>query len=118
MNKKVDEYIKRQKPQKREICTQLRKLILETFPGITEEIQTGVPWYGGRYYIAALRDHVNLGFSIEGLPKEELALFDGAGKFMRHIKLFSGKELDKKKIILLLKVANKSTCSCPPKKLR
>ena len=115
MGETVEEYIKRQKNPQKEICSELRRLILKTFPGIKEEVRMGVPWYEGRYYMVALKDHVNLGFSIEGLSKEELALFEGAGKMMRHIKLFSEKELDEKRITKLLRIARKSKCSCPPK---
>ena len=115
MNKKVDEYIKRQKSPQKEICLGLRRLILKTSPGITEELKMGVPWYGEKYYIAVLNDHVNLGFSIKGLSNEEVAQFDGAGKFMRHIKFFQEQELDEKRIIMLLKVVKKSKCSCPLK---
>jgi len=76
MGETVEEYIKRQKNPQKEICSELRSLILKTFPSIKEEVKMGVPWYEGRYYIAALKDHVNLGFPIEGLSKEELALFE------------------------------------------
>jgi hypothetical protein len=32
----------------------------------------GVPAYGDRkYYIVALKDHVNLGFSLKGLTKDD-----------------------------------------------
>ena len=35
-------------------------------------------------------------------------LFEGKGKLMRHIKLYSLKDIDEKKIVKLLKVAKKS----------
>jgi hypothetical protein len=111
MNPKVDGYIKKQKSPQKEICQQLRKIILTTFPEINEEITVGVPCYGhttedpcGKYYIAALKDHVNLGFSLKGLSKNEQKLFEGSGKTMKHIKVYSVKEIDEKKIITLLKL--------------
>ena len=74
MNEKVDEYIKKQKSPQKEICQKLRTIILKTYPGINEEMKVGVPCYGsskedycGKFYIAALKDHVNLGFSLKGL---------------------------------------------------
>ncbi len=77
MDEKVDTYIKKQKSPKKEICQKLREIILKTIPGINEEIRAGVPCYGhtekylcGKYYIAALKDHVNLGFSLKGLSKK------------------------------------------------
>ena len=59
-------------------------------------MRAGVPCYGhkkeepcGKYYIAALKDHVNLGFSLKGLSKKEQDLFEGSGKTMKHIKVYS-----------------------------
>lgn len=67
----------------------------------------GVPWYEGNYYIVALKDHVNLGFSLENLSKEEKALLEGAGKTMRHIKIRSLKDINEKEIVRLLRIVNK-----------
>jgi len=111
MDEKVDEYIKKQKSPQKEICQRLRKIILKTFPEINEEMRVGVPCYGhtkedlcGKYYIAALKDHVNLGFSLKGLSKKEQKLFEGSGKTMKHIKVYSLKEMDEEKIIKLIKL--------------
>jgi len=49
----------------------------------------GVPYYGDKFYIVALKDHVNLGFSIEGLTDEEIGLFDGGGQITKHIKIYT-----------------------------
>ena len=108
MSKEVDDYIGKQKSPQREICQNLRKIILEEFPDIKEEMKLGVPWYEDKYYIVALKDHVNLGFSLKGLSKEEVGLFEGSGKTMKHVKVHSLNEIDKVKIIELLKVVKKS----------
>jgi len=104
MDKKVENYIEKQKSPQREICQKLRKIILKTFPNIKEEMKLGVPWYEGKYYIVALKEHVNLGFSLKGLSKEETGLFEGGGKTMKHIKISSLNEIDEPKIVKLLKV--------------
>jgi hypothetical protein len=111
MDAKIDEYINKQQSPQREICQRLRKIILTAFPEINEEIRVGVPCYGhsekepsGKYYIAALKDHVNLGFSLKGLTKNQNKLFEGSGKTMKHIKVYSVKEINEKKIISLLKL--------------
>ena len=70
-------------------------------------MKLGVPWYEDKYYIVALKDHVNLGFSLKALSKEQVALFEGGGKTMKHIKVHSLNEIDKVKIIRLLKVVKK-----------
>ena len=110
--KKIGDYIRKQKSPQKEICTKLRKLILKTFPEINEEMKMGVPWYG-KFYVVALKDHVNLGFSVKGLTKKEQANFKGKGKLMRHLKFHSPDEIDEKKIVKLLKlVARKAKCEC------
>jgi hypothetical protein len=103
-DKKVTEYIKKQKSPQKEICQELRLIIFKTFPKIKEEMQWGVPAYGSKYYIVALKDHVNIGFSIKGLSKEELSLFSGSGKTMRTIEIHSLKDVDEKKIVKLMKI--------------
>ena len=102
---KVDEYINKQKSPQKEICQKLRRLIFNTFPKIEEEMKWGVPAYGnGKYYIVALGNHVNLGFSLKGLTKADYGLFDGGGKTMKHIEISSLKNIDKKRIVSLLKL--------------
>lgn len=104
-NSLVDEYIQQQPALQQEICHELRQLVFDTFPDIAEEMKWGVPTYGGgQYYIVALKDHVNLGFSLNGLSKGEYALFDGGGKTMRHIAISSPKDIDKERTVNLLKL--------------
>ena len=101
----VEIYIEGQESPQREICWELRKIILKTFDGIREEMKWGVPVYGGDlYYIGSLKDKVNLGFKIEGLKENEIGFFEGSGKTMRHIKIRSLEDIDEKKIVELLKL--------------
>jgi hypothetical protein len=105
---KVDDYIKRQRSPQKEICQRLRELIFKVLPGVKEEMRWGVPVFAdGKFYIGALREHVNLGFSIKGLTKEEIALFEGSGKTMRHIKIHAVADIDEVRITGLLKLVNK-----------
>ena len=105
MKTNVELYIEKQKSPQKETCRRLRKIIFETFPSIEEEMKWGVPAFaGGLFYIVALKDHVNLGFSIKNLSKEELALFDGGGKTTKHIEIASLKNIDLKRIAKLLKL--------------
>ena len=88
----------------------MRRLVLKTLPDAKEEMRWGVPVFGdGKFYIGALRDHVNLGFSIKGLGKEDIALFEGSGKTMRHIKVDKLENIDEKRIIGLLKLVDKKS---------
>jgi len=104
MADEVIEYIKKQKSPLKEICIELREVILEVFPGTKWEMKFGVPYYGDKFYIVALKEHVNLGFSTEGLTEEEINLFDGGGKTTKHIKIYAVDKIDRKRIIPLLKL--------------
>jgi len=108
MDTKVDEYINNQKSPQKEVCVYLRSLIHKTIPGISEEMKWGVPVFsGGKFYIGSLKSHVNLGFSISGLNEKEIALFEGSGKTMKHIKVKSICDADEEKLIKLVKLVNK-----------
>jgi hypothetical protein len=107
MSNKINDYIYKQESPQKEICQKLRSLILKTFPNTKEEMKWGVPAFAdGKFYIVALKDHVNLGFSIKGLAKEDMALFDGGGKTMKHIKVYKMENIDEKRIIELLKLVD------------
>jgi hypothetical protein len=108
----VEKYVKKQKSPQREIVQRLRDIILKTLPDIKEEFKMGVPWYEGKFYVVALRDHVNLGFSIKGLAEQEKALFEGKGKMMRHVKFYSLEDVDKAKVVELLRLVAEKTASC------
>ncbi len=111
MDKQVADYIKGQKSPQREILIKVRKLILKALPGCGEEMRWGVPVFAdGKFYIAAMKTRVHLGFSVSGLGKDEIGLFEGSGKLMRHIKIDSI-DFDEKKLAKLIKmVAKKSSC--------
>lgn len=111
MDSKVEEYIKKQGSPQKEICLKLREIIIDTFPEIKEEMRWGVPTYGieteegtyTKYYIGSLKDKVHLGFSIKDLSDEEKGLYEGKGKLMRHIKVFSSDDIDRDRIVELFK---------------
>lgn len=104
----VEKYIENQKSPQREIVQRLRDTIVKTLPDITEESKMGVPWYEGKFYVVALRDHVNLGFSVKGLSEQEKTLFEGKGKMMRHVKFYSLEDVDEVRVVkLLMLVAEK-----------
>jgi hypothetical protein len=104
MDKKVDEYLAKQKSPQKEILESLRKIVHKTIPKAEEKMWVGVPWFEGKCYIVALKDHVNMGFSIKGLSKKELELLEGAGKMMRHIKFHSLKDINEEQIAKLLRL--------------
>jgi len=52
---------------------------------------------------------VHVGFAINGLSKEEIRLFEGSGKTMRHIKIHSLDDIDEKKLVELIQLVDKKT---------
>ncbi len=85
----------------------MRRLIFTTLPDASEEMKWGAPvFFGGSFYIVGLKDHVNFGFSIQGLTKDDLAFFEGSGKTMRHIKV-NTIDFDENRIVEALKLVDK-----------
>ena len=76
MSSPVDNYITKQESPQKEICRELKALILKTLPGAREEMKWGVPTFcNGKSYIVALTDYLTFGFSVKRLSKKEVALF-------------------------------------------
>jgi hypothetical protein len=101
----VEAYFSSQPQPQHVICRKLREIILEIFPDISEEMKWGVPAYeDGLFYIASLKDHVNLGFSVKKLTDVEEKLFEGGGKTTRKIEIRDIHEIDLKRIVGLLKM--------------
>jgi hypothetical protein len=78
-----------------------------------EKMRWGAPTYaGGKFYIVVLKNHVNVGFAITGLDENEIELFEGRGKTMRHIKIHSLEDINEKKLVSLIEMVDKkSTCN-------
>jgi hypothetical protein len=109
MTESVESYIKKQPSPQREICERLREIILRALPHIREEMKWGVPTYnGGAYYIVALKDHVNLGFSMVGLSADKVSQFVGSGT-MKHVEIRTVGEIDEAHITRLLQLVWKAS---------
>lgn len=108
----VEKYMEKQKSPQREIVQRLRDTILKTLPDIKEEFKMGVPWYEGKFYVVALRDHVNLGFAVKGLSEQEKTLFMGKGKMMRHVKFYSLEDMHEKRVVKLLRLVAEKSVGC------
>jgi hypothetical protein len=114
MDKEVEEYIEKQKSPQKEIIQKVRKIFKKTLPSCEEKMAWGcVTVAGGKFYIAAMKNRVHVGFSISGLNKEEIGLFEGSGKTMRHIKIPSLKDIDEEKLVKLIKIVDKKAI-CKP----
>ncbi len=114
MNKEVDDYIKKQKSPQKEILQKVRKIFQKTLPTCKEKMMWGVVTFAeGKFYIAAMKNRVHVGFAITGLNKEEISMFEGSGKTMKHIKIPTLEEIDEKTLIKLIKMVDEKAI-CKP----
>ena len=114
MDKQVSEYIDKQKSPQKEIIQKVRKIFQKTLPSCEEKMAWGVITFAaGKFYIAAMKNRVHVGFAITGLYKDEISLFEGSGKTMRHIKIPTLEDIDQKKIVRLIKLVDKKAI-CKP----
>jgi hypothetical protein len=113
VDKQVTEYIEKQKSPQKEILQTLRRIFHETLTSAEEKMRWGAPTFAkGKFYIVALKNHVNVGFAISGLNKDEIGMFEGSGKTMRHVKIHSLEEVNEKKLSNLIElVSKKAICN-------
>jgi uncharacterized protein YdhG (YjbR/CyaY superfamily) len=110
MNKQVDEYIEKQKSPQKEILQKVRKIFQKTLPSYEEKMAWGcITFSGNKFYIAAINNRVHVGFAITGLNKEEISLFEGTGKTMKHIKIATLENIDEKTLVKLIKMVDKKS---------
>lgn len=109
----IDKYISKQKSPKKDIMIRVREIIVKTLPDCDEKMAWGVVTFADKkFYLAAMKDRVHIGFAITGLSKKEIDLFEGSGKTMRHIKIDSVEDIDEKKLVKLIRmVAKKAVCN-------
>jgi uncharacterized protein YdhG (YjbR/CyaY superfamily) len=114
MDKQVYTYIEKQKSPQREVLQEVRKIFIETLPDCKEKIMWGVITFAdGNFYIAAMRNRVHVGFAITGLSDEEIGLFEGNGKTMRHIKVPTTESINRESLVKLIKMVDKKAI-CKP----
>jgi uncharacterized protein YdhG (YjbR/CyaY superfamily) len=108
MSIEVQKYIENQKAPQKEIIKEVRKIFQKTLSTSEEKMRWGVITYSeGKFYIAAMKNRVHVGFAINGLNKEEISLFEGSGKTMRHIKIPILENIDEKKLVSLIEMVDK-----------
>lgn len=86
----------------------VRKIFEETLSNFEEEMAWGVVTFASRkFYIAAMKNRVHVGFAITGLNKDEIDLFEGSGKTMRHLKISSLEGIDENRLVKLIEMVEK-----------
>lgn len=90
----------------------LREIFVKVLPACDEKIAWGVIVFGkSKFYLAAMKNRVHVGFSIVGLSSDEVKLFEGSGKTMRHIKIHSLDDIDEKRLVELIRLVDeKASC--------
>lgn len=110
MNTDIQNYINKQPLPQKEILQKVRKIFQKTLLNCEEKMCWGVITFAdGKFYIAAMKNRVHVGFAINGLNKEEISLFEGNGKTMRHIKIPTLEDIDEPNLIKLIELVNKKT---------
>ncbi len=114
MNQQVNEYIEKQESPQKEILQKVRRIFQKTLPRCEERKAWGcITFCGGKFYLAAMKNRVHVGFAISGLSKEEIDLFEGSGKTMRHIKIPAPENVDEKALVKLIRLVDKKAI-CKP----
>jgi hypothetical protein len=66
-----------------------------------------VTFADGKFYIAAMRNRVHVGFAVTGLSNKEIGMFEGNGKTMRHIKVPTIESINRESLAKLIKMVSK-----------
>jgi len=104
----VDSYIEKQKSPQKEILQKVRMIFKETLPNCEEEMKWGVVTFAAdKFYVAAMKNRVHVGFAITGLSEDEIRLFEGNGKTMRHIKIPTLGNIDRNRLVKLIEMVDK-----------
>jgi len=108
MDEQVNAYLEKQASPQKEIIQKVRKIFQKTLKNSAEEMRWGVITYAaGKFYLASMKSRVHVGFAITGLSKDEISLFEGSGKTMRHIKIPTLEDVDEEKLVELIRLVNK-----------
>jgi len=108
LEKQADAYIEKQKYPQKEILEKVRKIFRETLPNCEEKMAWGVITFAsGKFYIAAMKNCVHVGFAVNGLSEDEISLFEGSGKTMKHIKIPTLESLDEILLVKMIKIVDK-----------
>jgi hypothetical protein len=112
LDPKIEKLIAGLPPEKCLITLQVRDIFLAADKKITESIRWGqltFSYKGDIAFIYSLKnsEYMNLGFMKAVQLKDPKKLFEGTGKGMRHVKLYSEKDINARQIKAWIKEAVK-----------
>ncbi|CAN5895812.1 hypothetical protein BH24BAC1_BH24BAC1_21260 [soil metagenome] len=98
-NPLVTEYLNRAPTEQKEIMSAIRQLIRDSVPDVKEEFKWSRPVFKGEKdfaYLKREKAYVTLGFYNFQKLKDEQNRLEGTGKEMRHVKLKTKQDIDRK----------------------
>jgi hypothetical protein len=104
-----DEYLAGQRAPNRTIIRALRALVRRTAPRLSESVKWGNGcWVDGKRpvaYVYSAARYVQFGFFRGSSLKDPMGLLEGAGAYVRHIKVHDRSEIDDRAFAALLRQA-------------
>jgi hypothetical protein len=104
-----DEYLAAQTPRNQAIIRELRTLVKRAALGLRETVKWGNGcWVRGKEnvaYVYSAPGYVQFGFFAGSALKDPKGLLEGAGKYVRHIKVYSPADVDERTFGSLLRQA-------------
>lgn len=67
-------------------------------------MKMGAMWYEGKFYLAGMKDHVNMGFAYNKMLERYKKKLEGKGQYMHHRKFRTLADIDEKMLTELMKV--------------
>ncbi|MCX6290715.1 MAG: DUF1801 domain-containing protein [Bacteroidetes bacterium] len=112
MDTKIEKFLSGMTGEKRELAVIVREIFLSTDKKITETIKWGnltFVYKGNLAFVYTYKkvDYINVGFLRALELSDPGKLFQGTGKGMRHIKIFSEKDIPKTQLKKWIKEAIK-----------
>lgn len=107
-----DAYLEDQTPKSRTLIRALRTLVKGALPALEESVKWGNGcWLKGKMpvaYVYAAPDHVQFGFMVGSKLKDPKKLLQGAGAWVRHVKVRSTSDIDARAFGAFLRQAAKT----------
>jgi len=104
-----DAYFAEQTPRDQAVIRELRKLVKRVAPGLQETVKWGNGcWVKGKEnvaYVYSDTGYVQFGFFGGSALKDPNTLLEGAGKYVRHVKVCSPSDIDAPGFATLLRQA-------------
>lgn len=108
-----DDYLADQTPENRTIIRELRAFVRRSAPKLVESVKWGNGcWLKGKVpvaYVYAERGFVQFGFMLGSRLADPRGLLEGAGRYVRHVKVFDSAEIHESALAAMLRQAIRET---------